>query len=47
MAIISAVVMIIFASINVDFVVNVVNSTPELKEIFKNVYMDLLILLQQ
>ena len=39
MAIISAVVMIIFASINVDFVVNVVNSTSELKEIFKNVYM--------
>lgn len=39
MSIISAVVMIIFASVTVDFVVNVVNSTPELKEMFKNVYM--------
>ncbi len=39
MAIISAVVMIIIASVTVDFVVSVVNSTPELKEMFKNVYM--------
>ena len=46
MSIIFVVVMIIIASVTVEFVVNVVNSTPELKEIFKNVYMDLLILLQ-